>query len=528
MSPEVTNRQQLASEELREFAMTGPFGGIQSELSLTGIEQLGFADARNFIFRKGRADLRPSYTTLPALPAPSNEPILAIPSFYNSNGQQIQCVITPTRLLQFTGGGWVRITGPAFTGSANQLFAWDIIDQKLCFSQGTDPLFIWDGASSSYTQPAGAPPASILAEVAGHLLAVNPANPQTYLWSGLNDPTDWTSFSAGSNNFFNNLGPIHQIIKIGQYGFGLYHDGIVQIVPTGIGTAPFAFYTIINASQGTIAPHSVDHFDDQGVEYGVYLGIDNVYVFNGSSVDSIGDRPIGGGKRYGARSRILADVKTVDPHMIYGFVSYSIEGNIFKAYWLNIPNVAVWVYNFDEGNWTVFNYTNEIRTLGNFYQSSPIRIMDLVGSIESQSWTPATLQSDDHFGGMLLGFNNGVGGFVDFTNYSELPGSIISGSLIFGDRRHSHVVKKYRLSIRDAGSATYTMTLSNEKGYSQQQVFTLGSGSGDDLNYIMSFSITGLRITWRLDVAAAQPASVIEFCPMYDVSGEQRGGVLEN
>jgi len=42
--PGFQDRQQVRSEELYEAALTGPFGGIQSELPLTGIEAFGFAD----------------------------------------------------------------------------------------------------------------------------------------------------------------------------------------------------------------------------------------------------------------------------------------------------------------------------------------------------------------------------------------------------------------------------------------------------------------------------------------------------
>jgi hypothetical protein len=263
------------------------------------------------------------------------------------------------------------------------------------------------------------------------------------------------------------------------------------------------------------------------MELAVYLGVDNVYVFNGSSIEPFGDRPLDGQRRVGARSRILADVLTGGVQNVVGAITYSVSGNVFKAYWLGIPNVAVWVYNFDEGNWTRFTYSKKLRTLGPFLNQGPIRIMDLVGSIAGQSWTPITLQTNNPFLGFLLGFDDGTAGYVDFTNYSENDASITSGKLTFGDRRHKHTIKKFRVSLVDKGPVTVTITITNEAGFSQTKSFTVGTGSGDVLSYVQEFNITGLRLQWELSVPANAPAEILEFAPIYDTSGEQRCGTAD-
>jgi hypothetical protein len=302
----------------------------------------------------------------------------------------------------------------------------------------------------------------------------------------------------------------------------------MQVIPTGIGLSPFSFVPMVNTPQGTIAPYSLCRANDQGRDIAVYLGIDNVYTFDGSSVVPIGDMSISDRRRIGARSRILADVKTSNPLTIYGYMSYSISGQYFRAYWLVIPNVAVWVYNFDEGNWTRFTYNKVISSVGGFFKNAIIEIKDLTGTIQSQSWTPATLQQNNPFVGLLLGFNDGTAGYVDFTNYSELPASITSGKLIFGDRRHKKASKKFRLSFVDLGSATFTITLTNEKGQTKTQIFTIGSGSGDVLNYVQEFNIPGLRLQYTVSVPAGTPTGIVELAPIYDLAGEQRCGLVEN
>ncbi len=533
--PAAQQREQLRSEELHEFSIVGPFGGVQSELPLTEIEAYGFADSTNVLFRKGAAYARPGFTALPAFPAPTNEPVLGVFDFFTINGTRVQGVFTTTRLLRWDGAAqsWVNITGPGFTGISTQLFAWDVIGYKLCFTQGADKVWIWDGITASYSQSsANAVAANNLAEIGLHLMVADTIEAgvrfaQRYRWTGSGDPTDWTSFNAGVNDNLNNLGPVNGLIKLGQSGFGFHQKGIVQIIPTGIGIAPFAFVPIVNAEIGDIAPHSLDAFNREGVEQAAFASLDNIYIFNQSSLIPIGDQPIDGRRRLGARSRIYADLLSVDPRTAYGFVTNSINGQIFNAYWLAIPNVSVWVYNFDEGNWTSFTYVKKTMSLGNFFKAGVPRIIDLVGTIANQNWTPATLVNTNPFPGLALGFSDGTVGFVDFTNFSELGWQVVGAKHIFGDRRHKHTIKKFRLTILDQGQATYTVSITNDRNVTETKMATIGNGSGDVISRVVEFNITGLRLQWKVSGPTNSPGAIVEFCPMFDVSGEQRGGTVD-
>jgi hypothetical protein len=529
--PSLQQRQQARTEELFEFPITGPFGGIQSELPPTEIEPYGFQDSTNMMFRRGVAYSRPGYTNIYP---PLTEPILGVVEFFNAQADRISAILTPTRLLQWTGGTFVNISGAPFTGSSTQLWSWDIVGQKLCFSQGSDPVWLWDGISSFFLRSSSnAVAANYLAEIDTHLVVGDTIEggtrfPQRYRWTGIGDPTDWTSFNAGFIDVLNNLGPINGIEKLGQYGYGFHQSGIIQIIPTGSGTNPFDFVPIVNCSLGNICPHSLDHFNRDGVEQAVYVGSDNVYVFNQSSLIPIGDNPIDGRKRLGARSRIFSDLSSVaNQRLVFGYVTNCINGTPFNAYWLSIPNVSMWVYNFDEGNWTRFAYPGQINTMGSFYKQSAPRIMDLVGTILAQNWTPATLGPTNPFDGLLLGFNSGFPAYVDFTNNCETPWQIIGPKHTFGDSRHKHSLKKFRLSVLDLGPVPYTVTITNESNFSLSTTQTLGTGSGDVLSYVFPFNISGTRLQWQVSGPAEVPGAIVEFCPMFDISGEQRSGTQD-
>ena len=532
--PNLQQREQARSEELFEFPIVGPFGGVQSELPLDQIENYGFADTTNFLFRKGVAYVRPGFTVLPPFPIDPGKAVLGVADFFNKNGVRIQVAITQNRMFQWNPGTqtWTEITGTGFTGSATQLFGWDVVGNKLCFSQGVDKIWLWDGITVGYSQSsANAPAANYIAEIGLHLMALNTLEggvnfTQRYHWSGIGDPTDWTSFSSGINDNLNNLGPGFGLLKLGQYGYGWHQWGILQIQPTGIGLAPFYFTPIANSNVGTIIPHSLDHFNRDGVECAAYAGFDNIYIFNQSSVIPIGDMPIDGKRRLGARSRIFSDLLSTNPANAYGFVTNNIKGQIFNAYWLVIPGVSVWVYNFDESNWTPFTYTGTQTVIGKFFNQTGLRIIDLVGRIQDQNWTFSSIATNP-YDALVIGYNNGQVAYIDFTNYSEVSAQILSGKHIFGDRRHKHTVKKFRLVVQDQGSTTYSITVTNNQGYSETQNVTLGNGSGDSISTILGFNVGGLRISWSCKVAAGQPGAVVEFCPVFDVAGEQRGGAID-
>jgi hypothetical protein len=530
------SEQKQQSEDLQELNITGPFGGVQSEMSLTAIEPYGFVDTKNIIFRQGVATVRPGYTNLNAITGGGNitEAILGITDFYDSAGVQHQVLMTPTKLYQWIPGpsSWTQFTGvPAFSGTTTQLFSADTLNYKLCFSQGANQILSWDGIAASYAlTSANAPAAKYVAEMNLHLMTANTiesgiAFPNRYRWSGIGDQTDWTSVNAGLNDNLNKLGPINGLLYFGQTGYGFHPKGVIQIVPTGIGTAPFFFYPI-KRSRGLVYPATLASADLDDFEGAVYATPDNIVIFNGSVNSPIGDAPIDGRRRLGARSRILADLKLVNTTQPFGFTSYSINGTSFRAYWLVIPGISTWVYNFDEGNWSNFIYDKSFQVAGSFTNPQGTRWLDLVGQWLSQNFAWNSLITNPGFD-FALGAGDGTFGAVDFTNFSETAWQILSAKHIFGKRRYRHTLKKFRLVVKDLGLVTYTISVSNETGRIQTQVVTLGNGSGDDKSLIVEFSITGLRLQWTVSGPARAAASFVEFGLLYDQSGEQRGGSID-
>ncbi len=532
--PAFTDRaQQNSSEELDEFSNAGPFGGVQSEVPLDVVEQVGFVDVLNMVLRKSVAEDRPGITTLHALSAPANEDIVGIADFYTSNAARIQVIMTLTRLLRWNPStqDWTNIAGAVhqLTGGSGDLFTWAVVNDILCFCQGVDTLQGWNGITGTFGDlSANAFPAKYLMELETHLVTaytIEAATPHTQRvrWSGSGDPTDWLSPSSGTNDILGDLGPITGAVKIFQSGYIFHQWGITQMIPTGIGTNPFRFVPLTTRARGNTIPYALAA---AGEEFACYVGKDNVYKFNGTDSEPIGDHPIQGNRRVGARSRIFADLTAINQAICSGYVSDMINGQVFPAYWLVIPTVAVWVYNLDEQNWVRFTFDDIISIIGRFFRGGTIRWLDLIGTWAQQGWSWASLAAQNPYDSVLLGTTNGKPNNIDFSVVSEKDW-YMSGVFVMGDPRHAKTIQKFRVTILDNGAVTFTVRLVNQFGTVVSKTVTMGTNSGNNISQVLSMSITGIRINWSISGVAGQDVTVVEFAPMFRTAQEQRGGTVD-
>jgi hypothetical protein len=530
--PASQDRQQLRSEEQLEQPLAGPFGGIQSEMPISMIEDYGFANSQNLALRFGEAFNRPTYATLPVPPGLLfGEYALNFVSFWDSLGFRQEVLFTTNHIYAWTGSAWTALAGPSiFPLVTPAPFAWAVLNYKLCFCNGgpynTVPVYLYDPQANpgNYTLSSASAQAPLnMAEIGLHLMTsdVNVSGtglkPQRYQYSGVGDPTDWTSFSSGINDLVNDLGPAYCLSKLGQYGFGYHPNGLVQIVPTGIGTVPFAFYQMAGADIGPTAIYSRQKLVIAGIDTDVFVGPDNVYTFNQSSVTRIGDASVGQRRYLGARRAIMADVATSGP--IFNTRSHrthSPGASPYLAYYLlciksttDPTQCPLWIYNFDEENWTRWIFNKVPRCLGDF-------------SLIVNTFVP---DQGDKIG---VGFNDGTMAYIDFSQAgSETSYSVTSGKVVYHDKRHKHTTKKFRLCFTDLGSITWTLTVTNEAGVSQQQTVTLGTGSNDDLTYVFNFSLPSLRLQYTLTAPSGALFGIVELTPIQDIGGEQRCGTVD-
>jgi hypothetical protein len=555
---------QRSEGELPEFSIRGPFGGINSETSVSAIEATGFMDCENRMFRKGEARVRPRLSYLPLEPSlaasvrimdlvgtieeqewsPASvlvtnglpEPWVGVADFDTVKGDTVQVAMTPSRLLKWSGNGWSPVGG-GFTGTFLDRFATAVVAEKLLFSQGVDKVQVWDGITSGFDAVSpDAVPANVLFELDRRLIAANTIEGgerafQRVRWTGPLDPADWTSFSAGQIDLFNDLGPINGGAKLGLYGFLWQKKGIVQVVPTGVGTRPFAFIAMSSRSKGLVYPGTLAV---SGETQACYVGKDNIYRFDGSSSESIGDFPLSGRQRIGARSRIFSDLSRSNKREPLGYYSSAIKGNPFNAYWLVIPQVCTWVLNFDELNWTRWTWDKKPTIIGDFVQLAGTRIKDLIGTIGEQQWFPYGMVNDEPSSAVFLGFADGAAGMFDFADWCERDWFIQTGQLVMGDYRHDKTVKKLRIVMLDTDIEAIKISLTNEEGQVWVPDFGLlgsdgtlkitSSNKSSARTLVLNPSVSGMYHVIKISGSPGAAFSMSELTPIYSTGGERRSG----
>ncbi len=573
---------QLKNGEQPEFPVSGPFGGIQSEAPLEAIEQLGFADADNIMFRLGAARVRPAFGTCQqATPwsgiLPVTAPYLVTVrqlsgtvvgltgvvkdlgtdnmhgqvgggyenwtgffDFYGSGEDRFQVATTNTQVYFNSPSGWIRLY-VLLHGNNKQFMSFAVVGQQVCMSNGVDPIYVWNGATKilkTAWDPVKvetiAPPTRYMFEFGNHLIALNTIEEgghayQRVHWSGVGEPLDWTSLGSGTNDLFNDLGPIRGGMKLGLYGFVFQQFGFVKMQLTGNGLQPFFFQPISSRSKGLAIPRTLAA---NGETSCLYVGEDNVYMFDGASHQPIGDMPLQGRAKSGARQYIFSDLAATQGTYTkpgafsdgFGFVTMNINGTPFNAYWLVIPGVAIWILNLDEMNWTRWTINGLASCIGNFLTKTVVRVADLVGTVATQEWTPATLNNDNPFTNVVVAFGDGTLKMFDFSGWSEKPWLIKTGQMQYDDPRHSSVTKKLRLQYTYEGDANINLTFENER----DEVFTFGSTKlkgtrmGKTYKTILPVNLAGELVEMTISGDAGVPFVMNSFAPTYSSGGEVR------
>jgi hypothetical protein len=165
--------------------------------------------------------------------------------------------------------------------------------------------------------------------------------------------------------------------------------------------------------------------------------------------------------------------------------------------------------------------------IGRFFRNGAITWADLIGTWQQLGFTWNSLAGNNPYDSLLLGFDDGVTGNVDFTTISELAWSM-RGVFLMGDVRHSKTIQKFRVCIFDAKQVTFTVTLTNQFGVTVSETVTMGTGSGNDISRVLALKISGIRINWTISGAAGQYLQLVEFAPMFKTAGEQRGGTVDS
>lgn len=523
-------------QEPLEWSIQGPFAGVQSDCSLDKISMAlpGFWSADNVLFMQDKALFAPGWLALPAVA--DGNPIVGVYDFFDNKAVHRQFVLTTRNLYLWspTTGVWsAAVTaGVALGGIGSQRFAFTVVNNQVLFSQGVDPVQSWDGAAVTFAAVSpDAVPAYYLTEVKGHLIAgytveAGDPYPTRLRWTAAGDPSVWIPPAGGTTDLLNSRGFITALANIRQYGWAFQYAGVTQIVPTGVGTAPFAYEDYGGQDEGCTHPSSFALF---GHSEAVYANWGDIIHFDGTNFNNLSYSKAQdvNGKVFarGARTRIYQDLlraTSVNDVVSIGIVDH--YGTKLKAYLLSIttPSQAtdvLWIYNFDEDNWSRLRYNTDgpLTLLGRFYNEAPntspypVSDWDFVGAPNQFAFTQAVTKAaagGSPYALVAVKNTSAVAQLWTFGARASLSQVFITGIIDCGIPHVTKTLTGVYLDIVDVSvgaQPTYAVTVYNEKGQNVSlSSVSPGTGSGDLMRvYIPATKLNALFFTVKLSIDSA-------------------------
>jgi hypothetical protein len=387
---------------------SGPWKGIDVQHPENLIDPAATPASNDFIFRNAELRSRPAFnpTFLPAPPIGANNIIVMvapIPIYGNTiggNNYEIVAagsggVLNNIYTLRADNATWMQITGGfVFVGGIlPYIVNWKIFSNILYMVQGgMNHLPSWAGISfvgtpDNATIGGNTTGAVFLDELDQHLIMASTLEGGTQFlnrvrWSQVGVPNVWdptVNVNAGFNSFIDVPDVITGVMMLGRVGYIFRTNGITEMDPTGIGTAPFDFNHLW-ASQIGIGNVFINATAQYGTT-GVFVSLDNIYAVQSYQIVPIGgtardaifaDLSLGSTKNFSGQFPSI--IGTIVPFFRAGlgtslsnvngangaqgfYGGSSLSSFIYLVYLLFIPmntGTKVWVYSFEEQNWTDF------------------------------------------------------------------------------------------------------------------------------------------------------------------------------
>jgi hypothetical protein len=389
-------------------------------------------------------------------------------------------------------------------------------DKILCASNGVESIYKWDG-SGAIEVLGGTPPATAKyigyfgAAAYEHFIAAWTTDtgnnlPQTIEMSEAGEPEGWSASS-----YYDLLQKNDEIVGIDilKGRLVIYKSRSISMAyptPEGGNTDPFDIEQDVIIDIEIPAGRTVVNFGD----YHLFLGLDNVYKFNG-----VGLEPIG--------SEIVNTMKNEwnGPHMDHAFAfaipnenlyclfiptlaEYDVYGNITKAE-AEYPDKA-YVYNYQEGTWTIWTFDRQFTCSGYANKGYTPTIADI--DALNRSWADMDLRWADMVSystvqSILLGDTDGyVYEFRD--SYSADEGGAIGASFTTRDYPMNDPVHVFMLleavlgmSSRTAGDIQIEASVDFGETWSDPVVVNQ-AGAASYVEYIANFLQKGLQARFRV------------------------------
>lgn len=407
--------------------LLSPRGGLRLDLPPDLISPLELSDCQNVFFEDGLVKKRYGYSKMGSN-LPLNGAVMGSDQYYKFGGANFLLVMTTKDIYQWnpvakiwnsigSGSGasiaygagvyGVRSYGarPAaygslaygssiyggglgsyFTGTDEDFFSFDYIKKTtenepwwVC-TNGVDNVKKYDGAN--LLDLGGSPPkAKKLVAFKNHLHLLDTTEgifrtPQRDRWSDTGNPEEWENGNASYQDLTGADWIANAMPFKGDY-LAVFKERSVMVAYATGDSDIFQFDSKVSGT-GLAAPNTIESLGDEII----FLGWDDVYVFNGIDYEPIGT-PI---------QREL--FKTMNPEEIGRCFGVIVEEQ--KEYWLFVPSTTstypdmAWVFNYNLNKWTRHTFAHKITSFGYYFLESNLTWNDVAGG-----WQDQTFRWDD-------------------------------------------------------------------------------------------------------------------------------------
>jgi len=241
-----------------------------------------------------------------------------------------------------------------YTVPANERWAYAIVGDKFCFTNGDEYVQYYDGSSTANLDATEARKARYCLAYANRLFIADfytstTRYPFSLKWSKEGDPTDWTDNTAVSTDFIESTDFITGLGQVGPNIITYMRNSYKVGHRTADYKNPVLFPQTVTGI-GLVAPYSLVHARGSNV----FLGEDDFYRIDSSE-------PIPIGKEI--RNKFFSLVGETELENVYGY-SNTLQNEVrWFAIDMDGDRICV-VWNYKEDKWYYYDYNDDILSGG--------------------------------------------------------------------------------------------------------------------------------------------------------------------
>jgi len=359
----------------------------------------GSPDMMNCVVRASLLTKRPGYSGFPAGMAAIGTRVMGLYSTQDAENNTYLYAAHPTGLAVLTtlAGGWGAVTGAALTGSSEKLFNFETSQNSVVFSQGVDQVMKAVFGAGYAILNASCPPAYYLSRWADRIFLgrtfETTSQPFRVRRPVASDHTDWTGLGSGFTDMVETPFHLRGLKKLSSQLAVYAEKAIYMGTRTELAEAP-ARYQIQVTDIGLYAPYTLKGRN----ELHYFMGNDDVYMFNGAQIQSLG---------WQVRESIFPVLNIAKIHMMFGEITFDTqEYLLFLCTGSSLTPDRVWVHNWAREIWYPWSVSGPCCSTVHRLDTG-VTIDSIDQTIDSQTYEIDSLAAQADYPALVTGHTDG-------------------------------------------------------------------------------------------------------------------------